>query len=83
MLAPLRHVNAHDTPRPRVLSRERDKRETRERAALEATQRAVEKLTEAAVRARDLASAKRLHADTLADELRTAEQDATAAEKAA
>ncbi len=83
MLAPLRHVNAHEKPRPHVVSRERGKREERERAERDAAQRLAEKLTEAAVRARDLARAKRLHADTLATELRAAEQDATAAEKAA
>jgi hypothetical protein len=83
VLAPLRHVNAHGKPRPRVLSREHGKREERERAERDAALRVAEKLTEAAVQARDLAKAKRLHADTLAIELRAAEQDATAAEKAA
>jgi hypothetical protein len=83
VLAPLRHVNAHEAPRPRVLSRAGDKREAHERATRDAAERAAEKLTAAAVRARDLANAKRLHADTLADELRTAEQGATAAEQAA
>ncbi|HEY6468920.1 MAG TPA: hypothetical protein VI434_04065 [Candidatus Dormibacteraeota bacterium] len=83
VLAPLRHVNAHSKPRPRVLSRERDKRESDKRAAREAAERASEQLRAAAVRARDLAKAKRLHVDTLSDELRAAEQEAATAEKAA
>lgn len=83
VLAPLRHVNANAKSRPRVLSRDRDQRASKERAAREAAERAADQLSAAAVRARDLANAKRLHADTLADELRSAEQDAAAAEKAA
>jgi hypothetical protein len=83
VLAPLRHVNANAKSRPRVLSRDRDQRESKERAAREAAECAAEKLDAAAVRVRDLAGAKRLHADTLADELRVAEQDAAAADKAA
>jgi hypothetical protein len=83
VLAPLRHVNASAKQRPRVLSRDRDQRESKDRAAREAAERAAEKLSAAAERARDLATAKRLHVDTLADELRAAEQDAATAEKAA
>lgn len=83
VLAPLRHVTTEKKPRPRVLSRERDKRERNDRAAREAAERAADKLSAAADRARDLANAKRRHAGTLADELRTAEQEAAAAERAA
>ena len=83
VLAPLRHVNAPAKPRPRVLSRDGDNRESRARAAREAAERAAEQLRAAAVRARDLANAKRLHVETLTDELRTAEQGAATAETAA
>src|SRR3984957_404457 len=79
VLAPLRHVNASAKSRPRVLSRDRDQRESNERAAREAADHAAKKLSAAAVRPRDLANAKRLHADTLAGELRTAEENATTA----
>ncbi len=83
VLAPLRHVNATAKSRPRVLSRDRNQRDSNARAAQEAAERAAEQLSAAAVRARDLANAKRRHADTLADELRAAEGDATTAERAA
>ena len=83
VLAPLRHVTTHKRPRPRVLSRERDRRDDTVRAAREAAERAAEKLTAAADRARDLADAKRRHAEALAGELRSAEREAEAAEKAA
>jgi hypothetical protein len=83
VLAPLRHVGAHGTSRPHVLPREGSDRGKREAAKREAAQRAAEKLTAAAERARDLATAKRRHADTLADEIRAAEADAAAAEQAA
>jgi hypothetical protein len=82
-LAPLRHVNASTKQRPRVLSRDRDDREAKERAAQQAAEREAEKLSAAALRARDLANAKRLHVDTLVEELRIAEHDAAAAESAA
>lgn len=86
VLAPLRHVNARGRSRPRVLSRKSDEhaeRATAERAAREAAERGSEKLSAAAERARDLATARRLHADAIADEARGAEKNATAAEKAA
>lgn len=83
VLAPLRHVTKQKKPRPRVLSREGDKREPDERAAREAAERAADKLSAASDRARDLAKAKRRHAESLADELRAAEEEAAAAEKAA
>jgi hypothetical protein len=86
MLAPLRHVAAHERPRPRVLSHESDddaRRVEAARKAREAAATAAEKLTAAAGRARDLATAKRLHADSLAEETRVAERDALAAEHAA
>ena len=83
VLAPLRHVTAHARPRPRVLSSPRDTREDSARAAREAAEREAARLTGAATRTRDLANAKRLHADALAHEARTAEHDAATAEKAA
>jgi hypothetical protein len=83
VLAPLRHVKANAKSRPRVLSSDRDQRQSNERAAREAAERAADQLSAAAVRARDLANAQRLHADTLADELRVAEKDAATAAKAA
>jgi hypothetical protein len=83
VLAPLRHVTTHAKPRPRVLSRDGDQRDDSARAAREAAEREAEKLSAAAARSRDLANAKRLHADALADEARTAERDAATAEQAA
>jgi len=83
VLAPLRHVTTGKKTRPRVLSREHDKRDGNDRSAHEAAVRAADHLSAAAHRARDLANAKRRHADTLADELRTAEHEAAAAENAA
>lgn len=78
VLAPLRRVTPHRKPSSRGRAPESD-----ELAAREAAERAAEKLSAAAKRARDLATAKRLHANALADETRAAEREAAAAEQAA
>jgi len=54
-----------------------------DRLPREAAERALEKQDAAAERARDLAKAKRVHADRLAEEARSAEREATTAEAAA
>jgi hypothetical protein len=79
VIAPLRHVGPKDRSRP-ATARTRPDSDAVARAAAE---RAATKQDEAAGRARHLATAKRRHADSLAEELRRAEDEAAAAEQAA
>lgn len=79
VLAPLRH-DSSPTRRQRAPARAPLDDEHLQR---EAAERAVAKQDAAAERARDLATAKRAHADRLAEEARSAEREATVAEQAA
>jgi hypothetical protein len=79
VLAPLRRDSPPTRPRPAPDRAPMDDQHLQQEAA----ERALAKQDAAAERARDLATAKRAHADRLAEEARIAERDATAAEQAA
>jgi len=78
VLAPLRRPPA--ATGPAQATRAPVNNESEQQAAAE---RAAKKQEEAARRLRDLAKAKRLHAETLADEARRADQEASAAQEVA
>jgi hypothetical protein len=79
VLAPLRRAASPSRRQPALARAPLDE----EHSQREAAERAVAKLDAAAKRARDLAAAKRAHAERLAEEARVAEAEATAAEDAA
>jgi hypothetical protein len=79
VLAPLRRTSSPTRRQPPLARTPPDD----ERVRREAAEREVAKQDAAAERARDLATAKRVHADRLAEEARIAQEEATAAGKAA
>jgi hypothetical protein len=79
VLAPLRRAASPTGRQPAIARARLDDEHVRREAA----ERAVAKQDAAATRARDLATAKRAHAQRLADEARVAEAEATAAEDSA
>jgi hypothetical protein len=79
VLAPLRRTSSPIRREPPISRTPLDD----DRLRREAAEREVAKHDAAAERARDLATAKRVHADRLADEARAAEVEAAAAEDAA
>jgi hypothetical protein len=79
VLAPLRRDASPTRPQPALARAPLDD----EHLQREAAERAVAKQEAAAKRARDLATAKRAHAERLAEEARIAKREATAAEQAA